>query len=246
MKQLVYFIAFGEGCIDQASLCIESISHYSQVDVLLVTDQDVESNGVKVIHAQPPVPPANGDIDPIKAQYHAYFTYRTNIHKLTDLSKWDRVWYMDTDFILTGDLFGRYADAEFTYLCREPGTYIKDIHFSGALTQKEINVNPFQRGINAGLYSVPRKHYGFFAHYHSEVIAMLSRVERAWLCEQHILNMMFVRFARQYGIRTFDSNDIGFPAKQVPGTMALHYACYKFEDKLKLMQDEATRRIARN
>lgn len=243
---MVYFVAFGAECVAQFVLCANSIREVSGIDIVLVTDMDVDAVGAKVIRVDAPKAPPNGDPDPDKAQYHAYFTYRTIIHKLIDVTKWDRVWYMDTDFMLTDDLFGKYSDAEHVWLCNEPGTYVNDIHFSLALTPDEVNRNPFAKGINAGVYSVPRKHYGFFTHYHRDTMAMITRSERAWLCEQHVINAIRVRNGDQYNIRTFEDGDIGFPAKKVQGLMAQHYACYKFNDKLKLMDDEAARRIARN
>lgn len=236
MKQMVYLIAFGKECLEQFKVCYSTIRKHSDIDVVLLTDQRAVIDGVKVVKVNPPIPPPNADRDVNKAQYHAYFTFRTKIHHYVDLNEWDRVWYMDTDFILKADIFK--TEHPGVLLCPEPGSYISDIHFSGALTQNEKQSNPYQRGINAGIYSIPRDKYGFFAYYEWAVNEMIQTSERAWLTEQHVLNMIFVRHRKSYDINLMQN--IGFPAKKTTGG-ALHYACYPFEQKLKMMLDEVNK-----
>lgn len=237
MKQMVYLIAFGAESLEQFALCLSTIRQCAPVDIVLLTDQDYHNKDVTVGRVKPPVPPPNADGDPAKAQYHAYFTYRTRIHQLINLAAWEQVWYMDTDFILKDDLFAKYADSPHTLLCKEPGTYISNEHFCGAMTAREISDNPYLRGINAGIYAVPRSQVGFFPWYHDAVERMIKTSERAWLTEQHVLNMAYVRFRERFNIKTFEDGDVGFPQKKTTG-MALHYACYTFKDKIKLMRHE--------
>lgn len=245
MKQMVYFVAFGPECVEQFKVCLQTIQQCEPVDVLLLTDQDYKNDRVTIGRVQAPMPPENADSDPNKALYHTYFTFRTKIQQLTDISRWEQVWYMDADFILKDDLFAKYKGSPNVLLCKEPGTYISNEHFCGALTQEEIRNNPFLKGINAGIYAVPREQYEFFPFYHDSVNRMIKNAQRAWLTEQHVLNMAYVRFRDTFKIKCFEDGDIGFPQKKTDG-MALHYACYKFEDKLKLMQDEVNRRTAAN
>lgn len=237
MKQAVYFIAFGEECLEQFKVCLSTVQQFSPVDVLLVTDQDYVNNCISIGRVAKPVPPPNGDKDRDKAQYHSYFTFRTRIHQLIDITRWSQVWYMDCDFILKDDLFAKYKDSPNVLVCKEPGTYISNEHFCGALTQDEIRRNPFLKGINAGIYAVPASQFGFFDFYYDQVQIMIRNSQRAWLTEQHILNMAYVRYKDKFNIKCFDDNDIGFPAKKITGKYATHFACYKFENKLKLMNE---------
>lgn len=242
VRQAVFFVAFGNDCIDQFILCYESIRKVSDIDVILVTDTDYKNEDLMIGRVKPPTPPPNADKE--KGQYHAYFTYRTKIYQLLDITRWDRLWYMDTDFIVKEDIFSKYADSPHTLICKEPGTYISNEHFSGALTHEEVAKDPYKRGINAGIISVPKRLHRFWEFYDVGVTDMIKNVERAWLCEQHVLNMMYIRFNEVFDFKTFEDKDVGFPAKKTDG-MVLHYACYKFNEKLKLMQDEVIRGTAK-
>ena len=214
---LVYLIAFGSECLEQFKLCYKGLKQ-CDVDVLLITDQNYLEDSVNVIRVDT-VPKARDQ-----------YIFRTNITDYVDISKYDRVWYMDCDILIFGDIFQVKSDA--IIVTAEPKWTMGHDCFASALTHEERVKYYHYPAINGGLYSVPKHYYLFFDVYKLQVERFIKENPNINIPEQQVLNAYY---ARNKGM--FELLDIGFPEKGVKGDeLVYHFACYKFEHKLKLMK----------
>ena len=214
---LVYLIAFGAECLEQFKICYQGLK-LCDVDVTLITDQNYSESKVNVIR-----------VDSVTAPMDQYI-FRTSITDYIDISKYDRVWYMDCDILIFGDIFQVKSDA--IIVTAEPKWTMGHDCFASALTHEERVKYYHYPAINGGLYSVPYHYYPFFNEYKDEVERFIKESPDINIPEQQVLNAMYAR-----NLYKFDILDIGFPEKGVRGDeMVYHFACYKFEDKLKLMK----------
>lgn len=213
---LVYLIAFGAECLEQFKLLYRGLK-LCDVDILLITDQNYLENKVNVIRVEP--------VEKARDQ----FIFRININNYCDITKYDRVWYMDCDMLIFGDIFQVESDA--IIVSREQFNMNHDC-FASALTHEERIKYYNLPAINGGFYSVPKRYYAFFSDYKLQVERFIEEQPNINIPEQQVLNAMYAR-----GNYDFELMDIGFPEKGVKGDeMIYHFACYKFEDKLKLMK----------
>lgn len=214
---LVYLIAFGAECLEQFKICYQGLKQ-CDVDIVLFTDQKFKADKVTVIPVKT-VPKA-------KDQY----IFRTAITDYLDLRDYDRVWYMDCDILVFGDIFQVKSNA--IIVTREQKWTMGHDCFASALTHEERVKYYHYPAINGGLYSVPYHYYPFFNEYKDEVERFIKESPDINIPEQQVLNAMYAR-----NLYKFEILDIGFPEKGVKGDeMVYHFACYKFEDKLKLMK----------
>ncbi len=225
VMQLVYAIAFGETCLKQFELIAEGLERCN-IDILLITNKAYFSKRVKVLRVA-------GVQDTARQ-----FAYRTQVFTLFDFSQYERVWYIDTDFLIFKDLFKKYESNQLNvFVCREPKTSMQNEHFSLALNRHEYYLAKPQQGINAGIISVPLRHVGFWEHYDNELRQYQRTVEREWIMEQQVLNRIYMRYRDRFHIKVFDPEDVGFPLKGVNSKeYTWHYACYKQNEKLPLMR----------
>lgn len=214
---LVYLIAFGAECLEQFKLCYKGLK-LCDVDIVLFTDQKFKADKVTVI--------------PVKIVPNAkdQYIFRTAITDYLDLRDYDRVWYMDCDILIFGDIFKIDSDA--IIVTREPKWTMGHDCFASALTHEERVKYYSYPAINGGLYSVPKHYYMFFDVYKLQVERFVKGNPEINIPEQQVLNAYYARNKEMFEIM-----DIGFPEKGVKGDeMVYHFACYKFEDKLKLMK----------
>ena len=214
---LVYLIAFGAECLEQFKICYQGLK-LCDVDVTLITDQNYSESKVNVIR-----------VDSMTAPRDQYI-FRTSITDYIDIYKYDRVWYMDCDILVYGDIFQVKSDA--IIVTREPKWTMGHDCFASALSHEERVKYYHYPAINGGLYSVPKHYYLFFDVYRLQVERFIKESPEINIPEQQVLNAMYAR-----NLYKFEILDIGFPEKGVRGDeMVYHFACYKFEDKLKLMK----------
>jgi len=229
VNQLVYLIAFGAECLEQFKLCYRGLK-LCEVDIALITDQNYLEDNVTVIRVAP-VPNA-------REQY----AFRTGFSDYIQIDGYDRVWYMDCDFLIFADIFKTYESAEGILLSNEPKLTAGNPCFSGDMTDHERSVNFNGPAINAGIYSVPKKYFHWFAMYDHLVKGLMMRNLHINIPEQMVLNSVYVRYKENFLMELMSG--IGFPEKGVTGQeMVYHYACYKFDDKLNLMKRDWTSRV---
>lgn len=228
MNQLVYLVAFGAECLEQFKVCYQGLK-LCDVDVALITDQNYLEEKVNVIRIE--------TIPNAREQY----AFRTGFQKYIDISGYDRVWYMDCDFLLFADIFTMYANADGILVSNEPKWTMGHECFSGNLTDYERRLYFNLPAINAGIYSVPKKYYHFFDFYDLEVKALMKRNLHINIPEQMVLNSIYARYQENWLTELIE---VGFPEKGVRGDeMVYHFACYQFKDKLNLMKQAWQSRI---
>lgn len=216
-KTLVYLVAFGSECLAQFKLCSEGLKR-CKVDIALITDQSFTDDLIKVYK-----------VDTIPNAREQY-VFRTSFQDYIDISAYDRVWYMDCDFLIFGDVFQVESDA--IIVSAEPKWPMGHDCFASALTHEERVRYYNLPAINGGFYSVPERYYRFFSDYAHQVARFIKNNPEINIPEQQVLNAMYAR-----GGYDFELMDIGFPEKGVKGyELIYHYACYQFKDKLKLME----------
>jgi hypothetical protein len=221
MNQLVYMVAFGAECLEQFKVCYQGLK-LCDVDVALITDQNYLEDKVNVIRVDT-VPNA-------REQY----AFRTGFMDYIDIGKYDRVWYMDCDILLFGDIFSTYGNADGILVAHEPKWTMGHDCFSGDLTAIERGLYFNLPAINAGIYSVPKKYYHFFEFYNLQVKALMQRNLFINIPEQMVLNSIYARYQENWLIELME---VGYPEKGVQGDeMLYHFACYQFKDKLELMK----------
>lgn len=229
MKQLVYLLAFGPECLEQFKVCLQGLKR-CEVDIALITDQSFKDSRVKVYRTLHPI-----DVS------HCYST-RTEFRKLIDISAYDRVWYMDCDFLIYEDIFKKYADSRQVLVCDEPEIGLWSEFFNQDLSEIEKGIYGNQQAINAGIYSAPRHLFHFFDYFDLSVKAARIRNPKLHIPEQMVLNSIFVRFRADFDMNVI--YDIGFPSKGIYKNVD-HFACYLFEDKLGLMKNESIKNADR-
>jgi hypothetical protein len=217
MNQLVYLVAFGSECLEQFKLLYKGL-RLCDVDVCLITDQNYLEEKVNVIR-----------IDTVKDARNQYI-FRIGFQDYINIEDYDRVWYMDCDMLIFGDIFKVESDA--IIVSREQFQMNHDC-FASALTHEE-RVKYFNLpAINGGFYSVPKHYFDFFDDYKAQVERFIKDRPEVNIPEQQVLNAMYAR-----GKYDFELMEVGFPEKGVRGDeMIYHFACYQFKDKLKLMQN---------
>jgi hypothetical protein len=221
-KQLVFLVAFGADCLELFKVCLIGLSK-CEVDIVLITDQYFFDERIKVIqYASPP------------DRSHIY-SYRTRVKEHIDISPYEQIWYLDTDFVIKGDLFSRYAGNENLLLNIEPDSKISNEHFCADLTGFERDLYKDVDAINAGIYCVPKRYFSFFDYYDFQVKQAWIKKPEMKIPEQQCLNTIYLRWHDVWQMEAIEG--IGYPAHGTDGII-LHYACYPNGDKLKLMQDE--------
>jgi len=220
MADLVYLVAFGSECLAQFKLCSEGLKRCN-IDIALITDQEFTDDLIKVYK-----------VDTIPNAREQY-AFRTGFRKYIDISNYDRVWYMDCDFLIFGDIFEAYK-SDGILVSNEPKWTMGHDCFSGDLTAYERGLYFNLPAINAGIYSVPKKYFHFFEFYDLQVKALMQRNLHINIPEQMVLNSIYARYQENWLVELME---VGFPEKGVRGDeMIYHYACYQFKDKLKLME----------
>lgn len=228
MNQLVYLVAFGVECLEQFKMTLQGLK-LCKVDIALITDQDFKDDKVQVIKMDS------------KLTNREHYAFRTEFQNYIDIGPYDRVWYMDCDILLFGDIFSIYQDADGILLSHEPAWTMGHECFSGDLTQLERQHYFNLPAINAGIYSVPKKYYHFFEMYDLQVKALMKRNLHINIPEQMVLNSIYARYRDNF---LMEFIEVGYPEKGVRGDeLIYHYACYKFGDKLELMRKAWESRI---
>jgi hypothetical protein len=223
---LIYLVAFGAECLEQFKVCLQGL-RLCRVDIALITDQPFTDDRVKVYQVE--------TIPNAREQY----AFRTGFQKYIDISIYDRVWYMDCDFLIFEDIFQIEADG--ILVAHEPTWTMGHDCFSGDLTAHERGLYFNYPAINAGIYSVPKKYFHFFDFYDLQVKALMKRNLFINIPEQMVLNSIYARYQENWLIELIE---VGYPEKGVQGDeWVYHYACYQFKDKLKLMQRDWKLRV---
>jgi hypothetical protein len=220
-KQLVYLVAFGQDCFKQFLLCLSGLRH-CKVDIALITDQTYTSDDIKIYRIDSP------------KTVSEFYTFRTRFRDYIDIADYDRVWYMDCDFLVFGDIFEKYKDYKGVLLSNEPRQRLGSEFFNGDLSKIEAKMFGHNPAINSGIYSAPKRYFSFFDFYHWSVKATQARNPDLDIPEQMALNSIYLRWKDAYEIELI--NDIAFPQQLIIGNeMAYHFACYKSKDKEGLM-----------
>ena len=212
---LVYLVAFGKDYLDQFDLMYQGLIRMG-VDVCLITDQNVKRQGVEVITIGTPL------------EKMQMFAFRIYGHKIIDFTKYDQVWYSDTDIIFKDNIFDKYKGH---YVCREPWNTMAEEHFNGLLNDQEVLSAKKLPAINSGLVCAPGDSL-FWSEY--QTVTERAYRRRAWISEQHALNWMYLKRRDKYNFKLFADEDIGYPARGIKGGYVDHYNCYK--DKLTWMR----------
>ena len=228
MNQLVYLVAFGAECLEQFKVCYKGLK-LCDVDVALITDQNYFEASINVIRV---------DTVPNSREQYAF---RTGFRDYIQIDSYDRVWYMDCDFLIFGDIFKAHESADGILVSNEPAWTMGHECFSGDLTDYERRLYYNLPAINAGIYSVPRKYFHFFEFYDLQVKALMKRNLFINIPEQMVLNSVYARYQENWLVELME---VGFPEKGVRGDEPVyHFACYQFKDKLKLMQKAWEQRV---
>jgi hypothetical protein len=214
---LIYLVAFGQEYMEQFN-CIYPLLRQMGNDIMLITDKDVNYKRVRLYRVRTP------------KDRSQMFKYRIFGYKAADFRKYDAVCYMDTDIIMHQDIFEKYNDGIFA--AAEPNVMMDNEHFSGMLTPIERSKAEDMPALNSGFIVVSRKFHSFWPYYERVTEAAYRR--RPWIAEQHALNWIY--FHDKFPVRLFDSQDIGWPVKGIPGKYAEHFICLKNEDKIKWME----------
>ena len=221
MNQLVYLVAFGAECLEQFKVCYQGLK-LCDIDVALITDQNYFEASINVIR-----------VDPVPNSREQY-AFRTGFMDYISIWNYERVWYMDCDFLLFGDIFLTYSNADCILVAHEPTWTMGHDCFSGDLTAIERGLYWNLPAINAGIYSVPKKYFHFFEFYNLQVKALMQRNLFINIPEQMVLNSIYARYQENWLIELME---VGYPEKGVTGDeMLYHFACYQFKDKLELMK----------
>jgi hypothetical protein len=221
-KQLVFLVAFGPDNLELFKVCLSGLQK-CEVDIALITDQYFFNERVKVVQYASPLDKS-----------HIY-SFRTKVREHIDISNYDQVWYLDTDFVIKDDIFKTYAGNENLLLNIEPDSLVSNEHFCADLTEFERELYKDVPAINAGIYCVPKRYFNFFEYYHWSVELAWNRNPEMKIPEQQCLNTIYLRWHDVWQMEAIEG--IGYPAHETEG-MILHYACYPNNEKLQLMQDE--------
>ena len=222
MKQLVFLVAFGLDCLELFKVCLSGLRK-CEVDICLITDQYFYDERVKVIQWACP------------ADRSHIYSFRTRVREFIDIEPYDQVWYMDTDYVIHEDIFKKYAGNQNLLINKEPDSKVSNEHFSADLTEFEFNLYKDVDAVNAGMYCVPKRYFGFFEFYDLQVRQAWIRNPEMKIPEQQCLNTIYLRWYKVWNMEFIEG--IGYPAHGTEGII-LHYACYPDDEKLKLMQDE--------
>jgi hypothetical protein len=226
MKQLVYLTVFGQEYMDQFKICLEGLKR-CQVDIALITDQYFSDERVQTHKIQPP--PDKLHICQMRVEFQRYI----------DIKDYDRVWYMDCDFLIFEDIFSKYADSETIWLNSEPGQLLGNMEF-GQFFNKDLS--PLERStyhnseaISGGIYSVPKKYFNYFEFLNLSVQAAWVRWFNMWGVEQMVMNSIFLRYQESWPMRLLSPKDVGFLCPRRGGVtgeeMAVHFTLY--QDRMK-------------
>jgi hypothetical protein len=226
MKQLVYLTVFGEEYLDQFRLCLQGLKE-CKVDIALITDMDFTDERVKVYRIQTPIDKVH------------ICQMRVEFQKYIDISTYDRVWYMDCDFLIFDDIFSKYADTETVWLNAEPLQILGDSEFGQYFS---LDLSPLERAtylqspaISGGIYSVPKKFYNYFQFLDLSVQAAWVRWPAMWGVEQMVMNSIYLRYKESWQFKLFDNKDIGFLCPRRGGVtgneLAVH--CTLYQDDMK-------------
>ena len=226
MKQLVYLTVFGSEYMEQFRLCLQGLLN-CKVDIALITDQDFTHERVKVYKIAPP--PDKLHICQMRVEFQRYI----------DISPYDRVWYMDCDFLIFEDIFSKYADTETIWLNAEPLQTLGDAdigkYFNLDLSPLERHTYTQGEAISGGIYSVPKKYFNYFEFLNLSVQAAWVRWHDMWGVEQMVMNSIYLRYKASWPMQLIDSKDIGFLCPRRGGVtgneMAVH--CTLYQESMK-------------
>lgn len=226
MKQLVYLTVWGEKYLEEFRLCLAGLKS-CEVDIALITDVDFKDERVKVYYAPPPPDSVH------------VCRFRVDLEKYIDITPYDRVWYMDCDFLVFEDIFSKYSDDEFIYFNAEPGQLLGEsefgVYFNRDMTELEKKTYPDGVCISGGIYSVPKKHYNYFEFLRLWVCAAWVRKPLMWGVEQMVMNTIYLRYRDSWPMKLFDEKDIGFICPRRGGAtgdeMILH--CTLYQNRMK-------------
>jgi hypothetical protein len=225
MTQLVYITVYGD-YLDYFKTCLEGLKN-CQVDIALMTDQDFQDDRVKVYKVETPP-----DVIHICQS-------RVGFQKYIDINDYDRVWYMDADFLIFEDIFTKYADEETVWLNAEPLQTLGDEtfgrYFDKDLSPLERHTYPKGDTISGGIYSVPKKYFNFFSYLDLAVQAAWVRWKDMWGVEQMVLNSTYLRYQESWPMKLIDPKDIGFLCPRRGGVtgneMVVHCTLYQHQMK---------------
>lgn len=226
MKQLVYLTVFGEPYMEQFRLCLQGLKD-CPVDIALITDIPFKDERVHLYLIDTPKDKLN------------ICRMRTEFQKWIDISDYDRVWYMDCDFLIFGDLFSKYADTETLWLNAEPLQTLGDPdigkYFNLDLSPLERRAYHTGEAISGGIYSVPKKYFNYFEFLDLSVRAAWVRWPNMWGVEQMVMNSTYLRYKESWQFKLFDNKDIGFLCPRRGGVtgneLAVH--CTLYQDDMK-------------
>jgi len=221
--KLVYLAAFGPDCLELFKVCLSGLRN-CEVDIILITDQYFFDERVKVIQYASPADRAH------------IVSFRTRIKEFIDISPYDQVWYMDTDYVIKGDLFKQYEGNDNILLNIEPDSLVSNEHFCADLTEFEKELYKDVVAINAGIYCVPKRYFDFFEYYDLSVRCAYIRNPGMKIPEQQCLNSIYLRWHDVWQMEAIEG--IGYPAHGVNEGIVFHYACYPNENKLQLMNEK--------
>lgn len=218
---LIYFTAFGQEYVDQFKFTHKTLIDYG-IDIILITDSGETFEGVTKVNVRSP------------KSKPEMFAYRMNGYRIIDFSRYDHVWYSDTDIVFkSAELFTKYNNGAI-WVCQEPDQNMSNEHFCELLRPHQRQAAMKWPAINSGLFVVPKARINFWNEYRKMTEAAYRK--RQWIAEQHALNYMYFKSFNHWAMKLFAPGDIGFPIKNIPGRMADHYICLPNSDKLKWMQ----------
>jgi hypothetical protein len=180
-KQLVYLVAFGTDCLELFKVCLSGLRK-CEVDIVLITDQYFFDERVRVVQRAAPADKS-----------HVY-SFRTKVREFVDLSPYNQVWYLDTDFVIFGDIFKKYAGNENLLINKEPDSRINNEHFNADLTEFEKELYKDVVALNSGIYCVPKRYFDFFDYLDMQVRQAWIRNSAMKIPEQQCLNSVYLRW----------------------------------------------------
>ena len=226
MKQLVYLTVFGQEYLDQFKLCYEGLKRCA-VDVALITDMDYFNDEIFI-----------SVIDTPKDRIHCC-KIRTDFRKYIDIEPYDRVWYLDADFLIFEDIFTKYADTETIWLNAEPeqtlGHWDFGKYFNLDLSPLEKETYKDSECISGGIYSVPKKYYNYFEFLNLSVQAAWVRWHNMWGVEQMVMNSIYLRYKESWPMKLMQRKDIGFLCPRRGGVTGdeMVYHCTLYQSEMK-------------
>ncbi len=224
MKNLIYFVSFGELSNKILLLALKSlfkIIDHKDYEIVVMSDKFCHEKVKTII-----ITSGNRFCD--KA------LQRTYLHHHLDISVYDFIYYFDTDFIFHNPISHLLSDDNRIILCRAVETKMNSSFIN--LTEVEKKLAGQQLAINSGCFIVPNKLSKlFYEKWELYVDKHLS--ESGTIQGQSALNKMVVNNILPFDY--FNTEHIYFPANKLSiktdKTIATHYAGHSDEQRIVLM-----------